>query len=163
MFEFSFNKLVLDDNNEYYNHYNLLWNNIIRHFNNNNKTILLFNLDEFEKTLRRKKLTHFSLLYLKSFEIFKLDDIKKKIINFNNVNFFRYDFDIDFEILFKTRRDWVLVRESNLINYIIMSKRSSLLIDFDDNSSVKLFKIIMLSNKYINIYSLFKNSKIRLN
>ena len=57
----------------------------------------------------------------------------------------------------------MLVRGLNLINYIIMSKRSSLLIDFNDDSSVKLFKIIMLSNKYIDTYFLFKDSKIRLN
>ena len=38
--------------------------------------ILLFNFNEFEKTLRRKKLTHFSLLYLKTLESFKFDDIK---------------------------------------------------------------------------------------
>ena len=44
-----------------------------------------------------------------------------------------------------------------------MSKRSSSLIDFDDDSGVELPKVIMLSNKYINTYSLFKNSKIRLN
>ena len=31
-----------------------------------------------------------------------------------------------------------------------MSKRSSSLIDFDDNSGVELPKITMLSNKYIN-------------
>ena len=42
-------------------------------------------------------------------------------------------------------------------------KRSSSLIDFNDDSGVKLFKIIMLLNKYIDIYSLFKNLKIRLN
>ena len=108
-------------------------------------------------------MTHFSLLYLKTLEFFKFDDIKKKIIDFNNVSFFHYDFDIDFEILFETRRDWVLVRESNLINYIIILKRSLSLIDFDDDSDVKLFKIIMLLNKYIDTYFLFKNSKIRLN
>ena len=67
--------------------------------------IFLFNLDELEETLRYKKLTHFSLSYLKTLEFFKLDDIKKKIINFDNVSFFHYDFDIDFEILFKTRKD----------------------------------------------------------
>ena len=44
----------------------------------------------------------------------------------------------------------MLVRESNLINYIIMLKKSSLLIDFDDDSSVELSKIIILLNKYIN-------------
>ena len=38
--------------------------------------ILLFNLNEFEKMLRYKKLTHFSLSYLKTLEFFKLDDIK---------------------------------------------------------------------------------------
>ena len=32
-----------------------------------------------------------------------------------------------------------------------MSKRSLLLIDFDDDSSVELSKIIMLLNKYIDI------------
>ena len=88
--------------------------------------------------------------YLKILEFFKFDDIKWKIIDFDDVSFFRYDFDIDFEILFEMRRDWVLVRESNLINYIIMSKRSSSLIDFDDDSSVKLSKIIMFLNKYID-------------
>ena len=163
MFEFSFNKFILDDNNEYNNHYNLFWNNIVQRFNNNNKIIFLFNLNKFEKTLRRKKLTHFSLLYLKPFKIFKFDDIKKKVINFDNVSFFRYNFDIDFEILFKMRRDWMLVRELNSINYIIMLKRSSLLINFDDNSNVKLPKITILSNKYIDMYFLFKDSKIRLN
>ena len=44
-----------------------------------------------------------------------------------------------------------------------MLKRLLLLIDFDDDSSVKLFKIIMLLNKYLDTYSLFKNLKIRLN
>ena len=44
-----------------------------------------------------------------------------------------------------------------------MLKRLSSLIDFDDDSGVKLFKIIMLSNKYIDTYSLFKDSEIRLN
>ena len=43
------------------------------------------------------------------------------------------------------------MKESNLINYIIMLKRSSLLIGFDDNSNVELPEIIMLLNKYINI------------
>ena len=148
MFKFSFDKLILDDNNEYNNRCDLFWNDIVRRFNNNNKTILLFNLDEFEKILRYKKLTHFSLLYLKSFEIFKLDDMKWKIINFDIMSFFRYD--CDFEILFKMRKDWILVRKSNLINYTIMLKRSSLLINFDDDSGVELFKIIMLSNKYID-------------
>ena len=66
------------------------------------------------------------------------------------MSFFHYDFDIDFEILFETRKDWMLVKRLNLINYIIILKRSLLLIDFDDNSSVKLSKIIMLSNKYID-------------
>ena len=150
MFEFLFNKLVFDDSNEYNNRNDLLWNNIIRRINDNSKIIFLFNFNEFEKTLRRKKLTHFSLLYLKTLEFFKLDDMKWKIINFYNVNFFRYDFDIDFEILFETRRDWVLVRESNLINYIIILKRSSSLIDFNDDSNVKLFKITVLLNKYID-------------
>ena len=87
--------------------------------------------------------------------------MKWKIIDFDAVSFFRYNY--DFEILFEMRRDWVLVRGLNSINYIIMSKRSLSLIDFNDNSSVKLFKIIMLLNKYIDTYSLFKNSKIRLN
>ena len=150
MFEFLFNKLVFDDSNEYNNRNDLLWNNIIRRINDNSKIIFLFNFNEFEKTLRRKKLTHFSLLYLKTLEFFKLDDMKWKIINFYNVNFFRYDFDIDFEILFETRRDWVLVRESNLINYIIILKSSSSLIDFNDDSNVKLFKITVLLNKYID-------------
>ena len=161
MFEFLFNKFILNDNNEYNNHYDLFWNNIVRRFNNNNKTIFLFNLNKLEETLRYKKLTHFSLLYLKPFEIFKLDDIKWKIIDFDVMDFFRYN--CDFEILFKMRRNWILVKESNSINYIIILKKSSSLIDFNDDSSVKLFKIIMLSNKYIDTYSLFKNLKIRLN
>ena len=55
------------------------------------------------------------------------------------------------------------MRESNLIDYIIMSTKSLLLIDFNDDSDVKLFKIIMLSNKYIDTYSLFKDLEIRLN
>ena len=148
MFEFSFDKLILDDNNEYYNRYNLFWSDIVQRFNNNNRTIFLFNLDKFEETLRRKKLTHFLLSYLKPFEIFKLDDIKWKIINFNVMGFFHHD--CDFEILFKMRRDWVLVRESNSIDYIMISKRSSSLIDFDDDSGVKLFKITVLSDKYID-------------
>ena len=75
------------------------------------------------------------------------------------MNFIRYDF----EILFEIRKDWILVRKSNLINYTIMLKRSSLLIDFDDDSSVELFKVTMLLNRYIDTYSLFKDSKIRLN
>ena len=79
------------------------------------------------------------------------------------MSFFRYNFDIDFEILFEMRKDWMFVRESNSINCIIISKRLSLLIDFNDNSSVELPKIIMLLNKYIDTYSLFKNLKIRLN
>ena len=161
VFEFSFDKFILDDNNEYNNRCDLFWNDIIRRFNSSNKTIFLFNFDELKKTLRRKKLAHFSLLYLKLFEIFKLDDIKWKIINFNVMNFFRYD--CDFEILFETRRDWVFIKKSNSIDYIIMLKRLSSLIDFDDDSNVKLFKIIMLLNKYIDTYFLFKNSKIRLN
>ena len=36
----------------------------------------LFNFDEFEKTLRYKKLTHFSLSYLKTLKFFKFNDIK---------------------------------------------------------------------------------------
>ena len=44
-----------------------------------------------------------------------------------------------------------------------MSKKSLSLIDFGDDSGVELFKIIMLLNKYIDTYFLFKNSKIRLN
>ena len=161
MFEFSFDKLVLDDSNKYNNRCDLLWNNIIRRFNNNNKMIFLFNFDKLEKTLRYKKLTHFSLLYLKPFETFKLNDIKWKIIDFDVMSFFRHD--CDFEILFEMRRDWVFVRESNSINYTIMSKRSSSLIDFNDDSNVELSKITMLSNRYIDTYSLFKNLKIRLN
>ena len=161
MFEFSFDKFILDDSSEYNNHCDLLWNDIIWRFNSNSKTILLFNFDELEETLRYKKLTHFSLSYLKFFETFKLDDMKWKVINFDVMNFFRYD--CDFGILFETRRDWVLVRESNSINYIMMLKRSSSLIDSDDDSGVELSKIIMLLNKYIGTYSLFKNSEIRLN
>ena len=161
MFEFSFDKLILDDNNDYNNRYDLFWNDIVRRINNNNKMILLFNLNEFKKTLYYKKLTHFSLSYLKTFEFFEFDNMKWKIINFDRVSFFRYD--CDFEILSKTRRDWILVRKSNSINYIIMLKRSSSLIDFNDNSNVKLPKIIMLLNKYIDIYFLFKVLKIRLN
>ena len=57
----------------------------------------------------------------------------------------------------------MLVKKSNSINYIIMLKKSSSLIDFNDDSNVELPKIIMLSNKYIDTYSLFKNLKIRLN
>ena len=44
----------------------------------------------------------------------------------------------------------MLVRKLNSINYIIIFKKSLLLIDFDDNSSVKLSEIIMLSDKYID-------------
>ena len=44
-----------------------------------------------------------------------------------------------------------------------MSKKSLSLIDFDDDSGVKLPKFIMLLNKYIDTYSLFKVSEIRLN
>ena len=139
----------------------MFWNNIVRRIYSNNKTILLFNLNEFKETLRRKKLTHFSLSYLKTFESFKFDNIKWKIIDFNDMSFFRYN--CDFKILFKTRKDWILVKESNLINYTIMSKRSLSLIDFNDDSNVKFFKITMLSNKYIDTYFLFKNLKIRLN
>ena len=148
MFEFSLDKFILDDNNEYNNNYDLLWSDIIRRINNNRKTFFSFNFDEFEKTLRRKKLTHFSLSYLKTLESFKFDDIKWKIINFDRVSFFRYD--CDFEILFKSRKNKMLVRESNSINYIIISKKSSSLIDFNDNSNVKLPKVIMLSDKYID-------------
>ena len=163
MFEFSFNKFILDDNREYNNHYDLFQSDIVRRINNNNKTIFLFNFDEFEETLRYKKLTHFSLSYLKIFGFFKFDNVKWKIIDFDRVSFFRYNCDYDFEILFKMRRDWVFVRRLNLIDYIIMLKKSSSLIDFDDDSNVKLFKIIMLLNKYIDTYSLFKVLKIRLN
>ena len=161
MFKFSFDKFILDDSSEYNNRCDLFWNNIVRRFNSNNKIILLFNFNELEETLRYKKLTHFSLSYLKPFEIFKLDNIKWKIINFDVMSFFRYDY--DFEILFEMRKDWVLVRGLNLINYIIISKRSSSSINFDDDSGVKLFKIIMLLNKYIDTYSLFKDLRIRLN
>ena len=44
-----------------------------------------------------------------------------------------------------------------------MSKRSSSLIDFDDDSGVELSKVTMLSDKYIDTYFLFKDLKIRLN
>ena len=44
-----------------------------------------------------------------------------------------------------------------------MLKKSSLLIDFDDDSNVKLSEVIMLSDKYIDTYFLFKVSEIRLN
>ena len=76
MFEFLFDKFVLDDSREYNNRCDLFRNNIVRRINNNNRTIFLFNLNELEETLRRKKLTHFSLSYLKIFESFKLDDMK---------------------------------------------------------------------------------------
>ena len=161
MFEFSFDKFIFNDNNEYCDRCNLFWNNIVQRINNNSKTIFLFNFDEFKKTLRYKKLTHLSLSYLKSFKTFKFDDIKWKIIDFDVMSFFHYD--CDFEILFKTRKDWIFVKESNSIDYIIMLKRSLSLIDFNDNSNVKLSKITMLSNKYIDTYFLFKYLKIRLN
>ena len=48
------------------------------------------------------------------------------------------------------------MRGSNLINYTIISKKSSLLIDFNDDLNVKLFKVIMLLNKYIDTYSYSK-------
>ena len=64
------------------------------------------------------------------------------------MGFFHYDY--DFKILFETRRDKVLVRGLNLINYTIILKRLLSLIDFDDDSGVELFKITMLSDKYIN-------------
>ena len=53
--------------------------------------------------LRRKKLTHFSLLYYKIFKIFKFNNMKKKINDFNRENFFHYNYDFNFdsEILFK--------------------------------------------------------------
>ena len=102
-----------------------------------------------------------SKVYLKILEFFKFDDVKWKIINFDRVGFFRYD--CDFEILFETRKNWILVRGLILINYIITLKRSSSLINFNYDSNVKLPKIIMLLNKYIDTYSLFKNLKIRLN
>ena len=159
MFEFLFDKFILNGNNEYNNRYDLFWNDIVRRFNSNNKTILLFNLDKLEEMLRRKKLTHFSLSYLKPFETFKLDDVKWKIINFNAVSFFRYGF----EVLFKIWKDWIFVRGSNSIDCIMMLKRSSSLIDFDNDSGVELLKVIMLLNKYIDTYSLFKDSEIRLN
>ena len=38
--------------------------------------ILLFNFDTFEETLHYKKLTHFSLSYLKTFETFELNNKK---------------------------------------------------------------------------------------
>ena len=44
----------------------------------------------------------------------------------------------------------MLVKNLNLINYIIMLKKSLLLIDFNDDSSVKLLKVIILLNKYID-------------
>ena len=43
------------------------------------------------------------------------------------------------------------MKESNSINYIIILKRSLLLIDFKNNSRVELSRIIKLLNKYINI------------
>ena len=44
-----------------------------------------------------------------------------------------------------------------------MLKRSSSLIDFNDDSGVELPKITMLLNKYIDTYFIFKDLKIRLN
>ena len=76
MFEFPFNKLILDDNREYNNRYDLFRSDIVRRINSNNKPIFLINFDELKKTLRRKKLTHFSLSYLKTFEFFKFDNMK---------------------------------------------------------------------------------------
>ena len=48
----------------------------------------LINFNKFEKTLRRKKLIYFLLLYYKNFKIFKFNNIKRKINNFNYEFFF---------------------------------------------------------------------------
>ena len=70
------------------------------------KRFFLINFNKFEKTLRRKKLAYFLLSHYKFFRIFKFNDMKKKINDFNCEFFFRYnynfDFNFDFEILFKT-------------------------------------------------------------
>ena len=45
----------------------------------------------------------------------------------------------------------MLVKKFNLINYIIILKKSLLLIDLNNDLSIKLSKITKLSNKYIDI------------
>ena len=45
----------------------------------------------------------------------------------------------------------MLIKKLNLINYIIISKRLLLLINLNNNSSIKLFKITKLLNNYIDI------------
>ena len=46
---------------------------------------------------------YFLLSYYKIFKIFKFNDMKKKINDFNRENFFHYnyDFNFNFKILFK--------------------------------------------------------------
>ena len=49
-------------------------------------------------------LTHFAFSYEKIFKFFKFDNIKKKSVNLNydDIKMFRYNFEIDFDILLKT-------------------------------------------------------------
>ena len=103
MFKFSFDKSIFGDYNEYYIHYNFFENDVFYRDKCGDKTFFLINFDEFKKTLRRKKLTHFSLSHYKIFRVFKFSDMKGKINDFNRENFFHYncDFDFDFEILFE--------------------------------------------------------------
>ena len=49
------------------------------------------------------------------------------------------------------RKNWIFIKKLNLTNYIIMLKRSLLLINLNNNSDVKLSKIIKLLNKNIDI------------
>ena len=109
IFKFSFNKFIFDNYNKYYIRCNFFRDDILYRDKYNNKTFFLINFDEFEKTLRRKKLTYFLLSYYKTFKIFKFNNMKKKINNFDCENFFRHDCDFDFNfnfrILFKTRKN----------------------------------------------------------
>ena len=99
--------------------------------------------------LRCKKLTYFLLSYYKKFKIFKFNNIKKKINNFNHNFFSRYncDFDFDFKILFKMWKNWVFIKRLKLINYTIILKKSSSLINSNNDLDMKLFEIIILLNK----------------
>ena len=60
----------------------------------------LIKFNKLDKTLRYKKLFYILLLYLKNFKIFKFENIKKKIINFDFNNFFYYN-NFNLDIFFK--------------------------------------------------------------
>ena len=98
MSQISFNSLLFN-NIDYY--HKLIKSNIFKN-DKYNENLILFHFNKFNKTLRRKKLSHLSRSYLKTFEFFKLLNIKRKIIiKFHADDFFEH-FNNNFDVLLKT-------------------------------------------------------------